>query len=326
MKKRRYFLLLIGILSSCGSIGPSPSDNSLVPTEPTLDISISEEIPSIESVSSEEISSPSESSEQEISDEPIPTVEVSDEVVITNTVETWKILEDSIYETTVYKFTSNVPGKRCAIVGGIHGDEVAGWKAALQLKERRDFIGEVLIIPQASIYACKREERYPGRGEAINGITYKDLNRNFPGKPDGNITQQIAYAISETVDDFNPDIIVDLHESLRSSSSSYFDQDTSSRLGDLLIYGNSWTSLFTQTVIEDYNALYLQEDDYPFGTDTFAPGGSFNQYFGRKYEDRIVITIETTRYFSDSKPKNEDRRIQQQLELIDLILKYSLEF
>ena len=46
----------------------------------------------------------------------------------------------------------------------------------------------------------------------------------------------------------------------------------------------------------------------------------------RKYEDKIVITIETTRYFSASKPKNEDRRIQQQLELIDLILKYSLEF
>lgn len=309
MKKRRYFLLLIGILSSCGSIGTSPSDNSISPTEPTLDISNSEEIPS------EEINNDVDSSLKE-----------SSEVEITNTVETWKILEDSIYETTVYKFTSNVPGKRCAIVGGIHGDEVAGWKAALQLKERRDFIGEVLIIPQASIYACKREERYPGRGEAINGITYKDLNRNFPGKPDGNITQQIAYAISETVDDFNPDIIVDLHESLRSSSSSYFDQDTSSRLGDLLIYGNSWTSLFTQTVIEDYNASYLQEDDYPFGTDTFAPGGSFNQYFGRKYEDKIVITIETTRYFSASKPKNEDRRIQQQLELIDLILKYSLEF
>ena len=148
----------------------------------------------------------------------------------------------------------------------------------------------------------------------------------FPGKPDGNITQQIAYAINETVTNFDADIIVDLHESLRSSSSSYFDQDTSSRLGDLLIYGNSWTSLFTQTVIEDYNASYLQEGDYPFGTDTFAPGGSFNQYFGKKYEDRIVITIETTRYFNTSKPKDESRRIQQQLELIDLILKYSLDF
>lgn len=288
MKKGRYFLLLIGILSSCGGIESSPSDNSQVSTSNSV----------IENSSND----------------------------IVNEVETWKILEDSIYETTVYKFTSNIPGKKCVIVGGIHGDEVAGWKAALQLKERRDFVGEVLIIPQASIYACKRDERYPGRGVPVNGITYKDLNRQFPGKPDGNITQQIAYAISETVTNFDPDVIVDLHESLRSSSSSYFDSDTSSRLGDLLIYGNSWTSLFTQSVIEEYNASYLQKEDYPFGTDTYAPGGSFNQYFGKKYEDRIVITVETTRYFNNSTPKDEDRRIQQQMELVDLILKYSLDF
>ena len=301
MKKSRYFLLLIGLLSSCGSIETFPSISEQVSDEPTVEPTQNESVE--------------------------PTVEVSNnDPEIVNEVETWKILEDTIYETTVYKYTSNVPGKKCVIVGGIHGDEVAGWKAALQLKERRNFIGEVLIIPQANIFACKRNERYPGRGAEINGITYKDLNRNFPGKANGNVTQQIAHAITQTVIDFNADIIIDLHESLRSSSSSYFDQDTSSRLGDLLIYGNSWTSLFTQTVIEDYNALYLQNGDYPFGTDTYAPGGSFNQYFGRLYEERIVFTIETTRYFSESKPKDEDRRIQQQLELIDLALKYSLDF
>lgn len=288
MKKGRYFLLLIGLLSSCGGLETSPSDS--------IQVSDSE------------------------------TVEVSSTQEITNTVETWKILEDSIYETTVYKFTSNVPGKKCVIVGGIHGDEVAGWKAALILKEKRDFIGEVLIVPQANIFACKRNERYPGRGDAVNGITYKDLNRHFPGKADGNVTQQIAHAISETVINFDPDIVVDLHESLRSSSSSHFDSDTSSKLGDLLIYGNSWTSLFTQTVIEDYNTSYLKDGDYPFGTDTYAPGGSFNQYFGNYYEDRIVITVETTRYYNSSTPKDEDRRIEQQLELVNLILKYSLDF
>ena len=286
MKKGRYLLLLIGILSSCGNV---PSGSEQVSTFPSNEIE-------------------------------------SSTIKIENTVETWKILQNSIYETEVYKFTSNIPGKKVAIVGGIHGDEVAGWKAALQLKEKRDFVGEVLIIPQASILACKREERYPGRGSAVNGITYKDLNRNFPGDPEGNETKQIAFAISETVKDFDPDVVVDLHESLRSSSSSFFDQDTSSRLGDLLIYGNSWTSLFTQTIIEDYNKEYLKEGDYPFGTDTYAPGNSFNQYFGKLYEDRLVVTIETTRYINDSTPKNESRRIEQQLELIEMILKYSQDY
>ena len=289
MKKERYLLLLIGILSSCGNV--TISESNPVSTLPSDEID-------------------------------------SSTIVIENTVETWNILEDSIYETAVYKFTSNVPGKKYAIVGGIHGDEVAGWKAALQLKEKRNFTGEVLIIPQASILACKREERYPGRGLGgiVNGITYKDLNRNFPGDPNGNVTKQIAYAISETVKDFNPDVVVDLHESLRSSSSSFFDEDTSSRLGDLLIYGNSWTSLFTQSVIEDYNSLYLKDGDYPFGTDTYAPGNSFNQYFGKLYEDRIVLTIETTRYINDTTPKKESRRIEQQLELIDMVMKYAVDY
>ena len=289
MKKGRYLLLLIGILSSCGNV--TTSESNPVSTLPTDEIE-------------------------------------SSTINIENTVETWNILENSSYETTVYKFTSNVPGKKYAIVGGIHGDEVAGWKAALQLKERRDFTGEVLIIPQASILACKREERYPGRGLGgiVNGVSYKDLNRNFPGDPNGNVTKQIAYAISETVKDFNPDVVVDLHESLRSSSSSFFDQDTSSRLGDLLIYGNSWTSLFTQSVIEDYNDIYLKDGDYPFGTDTYAPGNSFNQYFGKLYEDRIVLTIETTRYINDTTPKSESRRIEQHLELIDMIMKYAVDY
>ena len=290
MKKGRYLLLLIGILSSCGNVNTPSSDSSQVSTNNNI--------------------------------------QASNDIV--NEVETWSILEDSIYETTVYKFTSNIPGPKCVIVGGIHGDEVAGWKAALQLKEKRDFVGEVMIIPQASILACKREERYPGRNTTgiVNGVTYRDLNRNFPGNPDGNVTKQIAYAISETVKNFNPDVIVDLHESLASASSSFYDQDTSSRLGDLLIYGNSWTSLFTQTVVEEYNESYLKEGDYPFGTDTYAPGGSFNQYFGKLYEDKIVITIETTRYFDykKNKAKDESRRIEQQLEMIDLILKYAVDF
>ena len=287
MKKGRYFLLLIGILSSCSSLQNPSNSNS-------TQVSISE----------------------------------SAETIINNEVETWTILEDSIYETTVYKFTGDTPGKRCVIVGGIHGDEVAGWKAALQLKERRNFVGEVLIIPQASVLACKREERYPGYGDAVNGIKYKDLNRNFPGNPNGNVTEKIADAIAQTVKDFDADIIVDLHESRSSASSSFFEEDKKSRLGDLLIYGNSWTSLFTQTVIEDYNASYLQDGDYPFGTDTYAPGGSFNQYFGKLYEDRIVLTIETTRYVDYDKriSKDEDRRIQQQLEMIDLIFKYAVDF
>ena len=106
MKKRRYFLLLIGILSSCGSIGTTPgNENSItiepseVPTaEPTIeptDVPIAEptieptveptNIPSVEptvEVSTSDTTSTMEPSDSEESSEP----------EIENTVESWKIL------------------------------------------------------------------------------------------------------------------------------------------------------------------------------------------------------------------------------------------
>ena len=103
-----------------------------------------------------------------------PTVEIINEHT------TFNILEGTIYETTVHKFKSNIEGPKVAIVGGIHGDEVAGWKAALELVKRDNFKGEVLIIPQAHILADTLEHRYPGyRYDVINtkehnGIKYEE--------------------------------------------------------------------------------------------------------------------------------------------------------
>ena len=128
---------------------------------------------------------------------------------------------------------------------------------ALSLIEKVDYYhGTVMIIPQAYIKADNMINRYPGY-TASNGAKYNkalDLNRNFPGKADGTETEKIAYAIAQEVENFDADYIIDLHESRSSASSSFFEEEQKSRLGDLLIYGNSWTSLFTQTVIEDYNA------------------------------------------------------------------------
>ncbi len=42
----------------------------------------------------------------------------------------WSILADTIYETEVFQFETDREGPRVCIVGGIHGDELAGWNAA----------------------------------------------------------------------------------------------------------------------------------------------------------------------------------------------------
>ena len=249
-----------------------------------------------------------------------PTVEIINEHT------TFNILEGTIYETTVHKFKSNIEGPKVAIVGGIHGDEVAGWKAALELVKRDNFKGEVLIIPQAHILADTLVHRYPGfkydgitTSKEHNGIKYEDLNRIF-GKTKNNPTQTIANAIIEVVTEFKPEYIIDLHESRRSSTAD------SALLGDLVIFGNSYSALFADDLVYEFNARCIKPYETKFGTDTNAPEGSFNNYFGTKFPKSIVFTIETNREFVGGKDTADlSRRIEQQLQLIDLCFELMYE-
>ncbi len=227
----------------------------------------------------------------------------------------YEILPSTIYETTVYVFTSTIPGPTIMIVGGIHGDEVAGWQAAQTLITKEDYTGTVIIIPRANTLAATLQKRYPGQDNKgiYNGITYSDLNRIFPGKLEGSITEQIAYAIIQEVEKYEPDYIVDLHESRR----SYADK-TSPLIGDEIIYGNSKSTFFAYDMVDLFNKEYLIVGDIKFAVDNSAPVGSFNNYCGNNYE-AIVLTIETNRQLDLS------RRIEQQCTLIEILFKLAKE-
>lgn len=223
---------------------------------------------------------------------------------------TYNIMEGTQNETAVHIFKSNLPGPKVVIVGGIHGDETAGWKTALKFVERENFFkGEVIIIPQAYKRADEMINRYPGY-TATNGAKYNkklDLNRTFPGAANGTETEQIAFAITKEVEKHEADYIIDLHESRR----SYSDPDP--LLGNLLIYGNIDSSLFCYDLVNEFNKTYLKEGEEKFFYDTNAPQGAFNQYFGEAYPNAIVFTIETDRQLK------ETRRIEQQTQILDLL-------
>ena len=84
---------------------------------------------------------------------------------------TTKMLAGTRDETEVHRFVTNREGPRIVIVGGTHGDEKAGWSAAMRLvsildseeKRRDDMCGEILIIPQVNINADKAGKRYFGK-------------------------------------------------------------------------------------------------------------------------------------------------------------------
>ncbi len=234
----------------------------------------------------------------------------NDEITIEHTMHTL-LTGSSLSETKVHIFKSNVHGPKVAIVGGIHGDEVAGWKFALQLLEKKDFKGEVLIIPQANYLATKLEKRYPGQGSngIYHGITYSDLNRTFPGSLKGTITEKMAYAIIQTLEFFSPSYIIDLHESLTS-----YDDLVNPRTGNSLIYTNQKTALFVENLVYEFNHNYKKENEKNFTTLYPAVKNTFNYYCSKNF-DAIVFTIETHRNLELT------RRIEQQSQLIDLFFK-----
>ncbi len=52
---------------------------------------------------------------------------------------------------------------------------------------------------------------YPS-GQSLSGFDIRNLNRCYPGKPDGALTEQIAYGIAELIRQEEIDLTIDLHE------------------------------------------------------------------------------------------------------------------
>ncbi len=131
------------------------------------------------------------------------------------------LLEGEETATPVYLLDSGVKGPEIYILGGTHGDERAGWYAALLLRNLKLTGGRIHLLPQANILGCKAVNRH------VKGSL--DLNRAYPGKAQGNPAEQLAHAIYQDIIDKQPVLVLDLHEAAVFTSGRDF-------LGNKLIF------------------------------------------------------------------------------------------
>lgn len=230
-----------------------------------------------------------------------------DDVIVTRTEQTY--LEDTGDQFTVYTFETNVEGPTFFIIGGIHGDERAGWMAASAMLEHTFERGTVHILPIANRLSTIEDpprRNAPGRS---------DLNRAFPGDPEGSDLERLAHAIFSVMARKEPDIVLDLHESRQDY--------TNGRIGSSIVLHDSSHSLYGITVIETFNALPLMEGQTPFTNLNAPPVGSINRTFTETY-GVPVFTIETNRDIVTSGIEGEriplSVRIEQQVGLIKIFL------
>jgi uncharacterized protein len=100
----------------------------------------------------------------------------------------------------------NGTGPTALFVSGTHGDEYEGQVALCNLVKSLDLArirGRVIILPAANFPAAMA-------GRRTSPIDEGNLNRLFPGDPDGTITEQIAYHIEHELVPM-ADLVCDLH-------------------------------------------------------------------------------------------------------------------
>lgn len=209
-------------------------------------------------------------------------------------------------ENTVTVLRGAEEGPTVYIVAGVHGDEQAGWRAGNLLKTATVKAGTVYIVSPANQYGAQNDQR---RTKSL-----WDLNRSFPGTPDGCDAEQIACAIFNDIRDKQPDIVLDLHEAVPK-------EDDYEKLGSN--YDALGNSLICQS-LDDIGDLVLEAILRSEAGELCAnplvlygspPAGSVNQ----TVESLLgipAITVETLR----SEPLSQ--RVNNQLEIAEFVFEY----
>lgn len=155
-------------------------------------------------------------------------------------------------DTDVFAFIGPEPGGNVLVIGGTHANEPAGFITSVVIAENvRVKKGRLLIIPRANASAFTHSDPQEGSpqtfgletpggtrrfrlgsrvtnsvhqwpdptlyvtptGQTLAGIEARNLNRAYPGKSDGNLTERVAFAIMELIRKEKIDLGIDLHES-----------------------------------------------------------------------------------------------------------------
>lgn len=155
-------------------------------------------------------------------------------------------------DSDVYIFQGKEEGGSVLVLGGTHGNEPSGYMTAiLMIENLKVDKGTVYILPRTNGSGMTHNDpqegspqrftlktpygerwfRYGSRatnpldqwpdpdvyihaasGQQLSGNETRNINRAYPGRPDGTYTEKMAYAITEMIRQNKIDMTIDLHE------------------------------------------------------------------------------------------------------------------
>ncbi|MBC2855029.1 succinylglutamate desuccinylase/aspartoacylase family protein [Cetobacterium sp. 2A] len=193
-------------------------------------------------------------------------------------------------EVKLYSIGNGTP--KILVISGVHGDEIAGVVLVKELLFSSLKNGTLYLIPEANFRAVDLKKRTP--------YYMDDLNRSFPGS-DKNLTQRIAREIYDIIDEIQPNLIIDLHESPYKYDEN---KDPNLYIGNTVILAESTLEKFMDLVLE-------------FELITILGGakGSLNYEVSSRLKIP-VLTIET------SKEEDLYNRVEKQRDIVKRTLEY----
>ncbi|MDB4671314.1 BPL-N domain-containing protein [Pirellulaceae bacterium] len=126
------------------------------------------------------------------------------------TVQTGTLGKGKDWETSWHIRDSGEKGPVILVVGGLHGNEPAGWLAAEQVACWPIQRGKLIVLPAANRLGLTANIRWFPLHR--NDKSLRDLNRNFPTKQRGGTVTEVAESIWDFVKGQKPDWVFDLHE------------------------------------------------------------------------------------------------------------------
>ena len=119
------------------------------------------------------------------------------------TVQSGFLMRNTPAQTRFWIKKGDLEGPTVVIIGGVHGDEPAGYLAARELANWTVESGTLVLVSDGNVPAIKAKKRFVGR----------NMNRLFPGKRNGDLNEQLAYELWNLTRDAQPDLVLTLHES-----------------------------------------------------------------------------------------------------------------
>lgn len=227
------------------------------------------------------------------------------------------LMKDTLHETALFHFKADKEGPVVMIVGGTHGNELAGFEAAHRLiKQFADSplnAGEVFIIPEANRVADSLNKRRIPVPEGVD-IELGNLNRCYPGKAEGLPMERLAFEITELIKKYNVELFLDLHESPVYHLESRKKDGSYHGLGQTLIYTPTEEATWLGMVVLDQI-----NTDIPEGKERFSlierPIELSAAWSAGKHFGIPAFTTETCRQLP------LEKRVEYQLKIVNIMLR-----